>query len=72
MTSKRIIRRETNRLLRELSLPEERAPATTLEEDLFMREYDIRTFGHRSDMNVYSIWRDKEQMKNQELASSFM
>jgi hypothetical protein len=55
---------EINRLLRRLDLPEEECKSSQSEEELFLRQYDIKTFGCSNDQNISSLWFEKEYKSN--------
>lgn len=63
-TSKGILMRQINKLLRELDLPEDplHDASNKTEEDLFMRAYDIKTFGHNPDHYIRSQWIKEERL----------
>lgn len=62
ITSCSMLRKEINRRLKELGLPEERYNDDT--EKLFFRLYDIKTFGESNDDNVRKMFLDKETQIN--------
>ena len=53
-----------NTLLQDLNLPHEKHSLFTKEETLFLRYYDIQTFGYSDNLMIHKLWMEKEHQRN--------
>ena len=63
MTSWFICKKAINKLLCDLNLPKDEITFDSSEEELFLRLYDIQTFGHSENPTVSKMWVSNERLK---------
>ena len=63
MTSWFICKKTINKLLCDLNLPKDDISMDCSEEDLFLRLFDIQTFGHSANPIVSKMWVSSERLK---------
>ena len=57
-------RKLINRMLPHLNLPKDEFTVSMSEEEMFIRTYDIKTFGFSNDINIQKLWLSKERALN--------